>query len=265
MPVGTSPAAPRIEVPAELKDQPARWLTSWKQKVEEQLSFLTAAYDLDVDMQQVVRDELLMRWRLQADYEETELKKIPDAPVPGKGDEDEQNAEAMRLLFAFYDHMPLNEERVVEWLEATLPPDVAAAGRPRWNELIQRRERKRRAKEADIRRRSGEKRLIIRARASRRAALSDRGKPMPAGRAPAAANTDGAREAAIVRPARGLFERPPKEGAAAASNDRLPPMPPVEDWYRHLFRFADEHHFNNRQLAAAKAMVEDLARRADEY
>ena len=59
------------------RDVPERWLSRWLEMTEEQISMLTAAYELNDDQGRMLRIEMINRLRLQWEFE----KQMPTVPI----------------------------------------------------------------------------------------------------------------------------------------------------------------------------------------
>ncbi len=267
----------RGDVPEVLRDANQTWIATWQRNTVRQLELLTAAYDLNVDMQDVVREELWMRWEQQAPFEEQQMReldeRLAEAKAAGGGNDSPENQKALDVLLDWYDSMPLNEERVADWLESQLPPEVGAKGRVRWEELRQRRDQRQLAEEDDLKRRSGLKTHATRTQKARRVKLSPRSNPMPPSEKAVPVLQAARRRAArrFLRPAQAVRGRP---GSQKVDETRPEPAagmgiaavaPPLDEWDKQVARVAESHKMTEAQVTTARSILRGLRHRAYEY
>ncbi|MBN2561209.1 MAG: hypothetical protein JXQ75_09795 [Phycisphaerae bacterium] len=261
---------------SQLPDANPTWLRGWRVSMDRQMELLTAAYELDFDTQQNLREELLERLRLQESFEEEQDAILDDRvermEAAGGGPDSPEAKAASDQLTYIYENMPLNEDRVVGWLEERLPPEVVAVGRPRLEELRYRGSQRLAVDEDDSGRRASRKSNMAKSRRARSTSASPDVKPVPHGHK-AEAVRERARqqsERRVVEPNRGVSKpsEKPKDQAKPSSKPKLADFataPPLDEWDRYVARTAEKYLFTDPQLIKAHAILRDLRRRAYQY
>ncbi len=247
----------RLEPPQEVLSKGHAWVEDWRKDIKQQTEILTTAFELDSAMQQMLCDEMMIRWRLQADFEEQHLR-----PLVGETDE----SKLLGKMLWVGENQPLNKERVAEWLENLLPRPQVKAGRVRLLELWYRSDQRLLVDRSDAATRSTQKVGMLNARV-RAAPLSASGGPVPLElRLPA---TPPEVRTLRVRPLRGVGERDSADAALkpAAAHDRQAPLPAPahREWARQLARCIREYDLDEAEQAALAARVAGLQRRAEAY
>ncbi len=267
------------EVPEVLRDANKKWMGSWQGPIDQQMEFLTVSYELNVDLRESLLQELMLRLELQATFEERAYAKLDElleaAEAAGGGEDSEAMKQATDHLWWIADTMPLNEERVAQWLEERLPPKVVATGRPRWEELRYRRNVRQSAGNDDSRRRSSVKRSAIRGRRARMAQHTPSGSPLPRGDKAQGVKGRAQRVAArrFIRPSEVIEGRRTgswggDEGAAPAAMGvrvGVEMTPPLDEWDKHVASVAESHKMTEAQVTTARSILRGLRHRAYEY
>lgn len=271
-------AAPGVaeEPPDPLQGVDPGWLDSFTRKTHEQARFLQAAYDLSEEEVRQLRAELRNRLGQQVDFDrdyQGEKKAYIaglDRSAPPTSDSAERRAVHQAKMRERLGQMPLNEERVAEWLGARMPAERAANGRQRLKELWFRRTQHRSARINDAGRRVGLKARQARGRSSRQAPISSTGAPMPHGRKadPVVKRAEHDAAKRIVRPDQGTRRRTeePRRGSESSPPPAVyPTAPPLDEWEKYVVRVAEQYAFTDVQVTKARSILHDLRRRAYQY
>lgn len=281
-----SQAQPRESVPEELAEASPYWLGGWQEEVDEQFRLLTSAYEFDEDVKVELRRELERRLVEQYSYDQavdSELEALGKRVQAAGAEEGTPEANAFWAeLQGIHDGMPLNPNRVANWVDGQLSSEAAAQGRQRLEELWVRRDQMRSVRDQDLRRRAGMKATIIRGRKVRKARISPEGRPMPHGSKADPVLEQARREDAkrIMRPNQGTSERserpspeagqPPRPVAATAARPAVafvpyPIAPPLDEWDRYVASVAEKYGFADAQVTKARSILRDMRRRAYQY
>jgi len=271
------------------------WLRMTRLNTAQQIELLSAAYELDEATVAALRAELHHRVVAQVGEERAyqrekldyvrKAKKLPGRAVPPE----ERRAFLLRMK-AWLEVMPLNERQVAGWLEQRMPPEVAARGRRRLEELWQLREGRKDARSNEIRERSGAKARNAEAQTDEVAVLTREGMPLPGGAKRATASTaekvDPAQplepnkgiesfvrsmrlspkvDTSLPRSVDGDDEGPQETTDPAERQAKVAPAPPLKDWDKHVAEVAREHAFSETQTARAVAILADMKSRAGQY
>jgi hypothetical protein len=165
------------------------WVESWRGEIDRNYEFLSSAYNLTPEMQDQLRAELDARLAQQLAYDNgpmAELQKEAQAIMQARGGEltdadinEEFNKKALELTA----NMPLNEDRIGEWLEARLPMDqaVVAEGHQRWLELRDRHWKSQFVVDSDAQYAAGRKAVLAEQKVAAEAVLTTEGEPLPYG------------------------------------------------------------------------------------
>lgn len=290
---GVLPAQPGEDVGQKMADARSDWFADNQQDVERQGELLTAAYELNNDLQAKLRGELERRLAEQYDYEESlkagyyaDFQKRAEAVDLSKEGTAEVQAVVDELL-SIYTRMPMNPDTLATWVEGHVPPERVAQGRARFEELNRRHEQRRDAHDADLERRAGRKKAEALGRLERQASLSASAKPMPRDRKEVVEAErrveQVAEEARTVRPSSqtklhpGAPKVPPKvdlskpqrgaEAKPATAPKQVPaaPAPPLDEWDRQVIQVAEKYEFSESQITMARAILRGLRGRAYQY
>lgn len=162
------------------------WLDSWQSEIETQFKMLVAAYELDENMQTLLREELQRRLVEEYAYDQTmevliaELNERIQAAQP-EPDSPEDEAFA-RELEEIINRMPLAPGELALWTEGVVPVGVVPEGRSRYEELRFRRDRFASVAQLEDPIRLGSmKREFLDARRACEVLLTTSGKPLPVG------------------------------------------------------------------------------------
>lgn len=171
-----------------IRNADAGWVDTWQNEIEHRMGLLNAAYSLTPEMQEALRAELQARLLQQYAYEQTEMKKLIDeaqAMTAGGKEPDEATSEDFgRRAMAMDANMPLNEAKVVAWLDERLPaaPAEKAEYKQRWTELQDRRWNQQWVGDEDTKLTAGRKAEVIQSRLEGVAEVTpDNGEPIPPG------------------------------------------------------------------------------------
>ncbi|MCB9853174.1 MAG: hypothetical protein H6819_08760 [Phycisphaerales bacterium] len=115
---------------------PRGWYRGMQSEAASTLEKLAIAYELKESQQAVVIDELDGRIMEQWSY----MQEAPQIPEPANGEDvpEEKAKEILGIIADFYSHMPMNPDRIADWLEnesGILEPGQAPLGRTKFNEL----------------------------------------------------------------------------------------------------------------------------------
>lgn len=258
-----------LEIPASYSDE-----------IETQIAILASAYQLDEATQDALWEELARRG-VEADAYDAQLHQELIA-IAESGDESLLMQRANELVAA----APLNEDRVAEWVEERLPAEVVQQGRPRFEELKERRVRMVEADEQDLGDRGGAKAARVQARVQRNAPVNERlGTPTPRGRKgeQIARRMDDRRSRVATEIQKPNAPTPAKAPAQDArpridrgKSDRQPTAdtlpdapyakaPPLDEWDKHVASIAEKYAFTDAQVTKAQSILRDLRRRAYQY
>lgn len=125
--------APSFDGDEEFSMYSQSWYLGIKGVAATQREMLAAAYDLDEGQLLQLESEHARRIHAQHAYMEN-----PPATLKGLAPEDAEGREAELIaeISQFYENMPMNPDRVADWLEKELLlPDQAPLGRHKFNEL----------------------------------------------------------------------------------------------------------------------------------
>ncbi|MCG8405552.1 MAG: hypothetical protein MI923_10185 [Phycisphaerales bacterium] len=238
------------------------WVAELETSATELLDLITKAYDLDQDMQEVVRAELERRQVEQLHYVQLasqELQEISEKAVAaGLRDGSPEVEAAIKKVTEISSSMPLSPELVADAMDDFLPPEVAQRGRVRFKELLHRKDNISLVRDSDLQHRAGMK-TAIRQAMNRNAVLSAKGKPVPVGLEHTVAE---------VRTTKMIPVRPPPKATKPqplTKLDVLPPIPPLDDWVKYTFEVDRRYGFSDAQKAQAQSILTDLYVRAHRY
>jgi hypothetical protein len=270
-----------------LRREDPGWVSGYESDVVRQMRLLSAAYELDMDMQAALAAEMEARLIAQKEFEVREIEKLNEVVDQLTGlpnaDDSPLAAEAIRLLTKMGEEMPMNEALVANWLEERLPVEVAQRGRPRLEELWHRQARRQLAQDQDLERRAARKGDILRARKARQAVLSPDAKPIPPGHKaePVLERARQQESKRFVRPGQTLdrqIEKPRREAKpkivtappkqpdkpGRQPTDFLKPQP-LDEWDKLVASVAERYKFTDAQVTKARSILRDLRRRAYQY
>ena len=128
-----------------LADLDPGWVESWRHEIDRQVDMFASAYNMSEDEAATFRSELEARLLLQKSYDDqmnAELEELQQQIADsGVQVEDENHPLIQKLNQRFAEltkGMPLNDNQTAAWVESRVSPEVAAEGRARFEELVQR-------------------------------------------------------------------------------------------------------------------------------
>jgi hypothetical protein len=283
------------DVPPELANENPDWLEARSAEIDGALRNLTAAYELDADVQQALRSELWIRAGLRKQYEQnskTEFARLQQLTKGASGSDSPQIQEALKSLQQMAQSNPLSEDAAVKWIEQRLPPTVVAAGRPRLKEIHQRQQQSAVVWEDDQQRMASRGAGLSRERQGKEALQTFGGQPLPAGEkadeaqavdqmqmqqahitpvqpTPPPAQPQKAAPATATHAPTGATARPvrPEQPSPTAKKTEpvYAPAPPLDDWDKYVTDVARKYNFDEAQKTNAMSILQDLRRRAGQY
>ncbi len=252
--------------------------SGYAEQVSEQAQMLISAYQLDESLQGELIGELYARGEAAAEYDKQMHQEL--MAIANSGDE----SLLLERMAEFVEAAPLNDDRLAEWVEQRVPADVAARGRPRFEELKERRTKIAEAREEDVSQRSGAKANRVQARVNRNAPVDDRmGTPMPRGRKgeqiARKMEDRRSRVASEIQRPNAPAPKPQPTREARPKIDRSQPQPkadklpdapyakapPLDEWDKHVAAIAEKYAFTDAQVTKAQSILRDLRRRAYQY
>jgi hypothetical protein len=296
---------PVDQPPGDLEGVNPTWVQNIQKQIEQQAELLKAAYELDPAMEKALRDELHRRMLeqvpIEREYQRQKMeyaRKEKRAKTGGGGIDPAERLAFMGQMKGQLRAMPLYEQQVADWVDKQLPPEKAALGRKRLEDLWQRRDAQRTAFMADSTREARAKGRWLQEKRAEEAPLSPQGKPLPnngpkgtdvatgiekqaadqtqvvqpnqdvtlraeSPRPPPKVDTTKPRSEALSK----AESRPPPTASApaAAPSPPLPPAPPLDEWDKYVVSVAERYAFSDVQVTKARAILRDLRGRAHQY
>lgn len=166
---------------SDISQYPRSWYVSWQKKSVKNVVMLTVAYELDEGQRMALINELDGRikdqWRHMQDLATGPT--FPEVEDKSKLSE-EQQAEIQKFLKDFYRDMPMNPDRIADWVEQELNKGQAPLGRVKYKEMLAREMRQGQMKIQDPETKVRVRREVREGRANCIAVLDDRGRFFPA-------------------------------------------------------------------------------------
>jgi hypothetical protein len=307
---GMSAQTPVTSAPADLAGVNPAWVAPTQKNIDQQSEMLIAAFELDEAQAKAVTDELHRRMVAQVpierQYQADKIKFIKDAKKR-TGSRSGASPEERRAFMIEMKHrleaMPLYEKRVADWVEQQLPPERAAAGRIRLEELWRLRDMRREAFFEDGQRRGAAKATMLSEKRKEIARVGQQGEPIPSG--PKRTDSTATAEQQVdvgrfVQLNRGISQTPqipkplpkvspfeprfepqaaepsqtsqPSETASerdedkpAAATQPPPPAPPLSAWDKYVINAAQKYSFTDAHVAKAREILANLQKRAEQY
>lgn len=174
-------------VPKGLESADPDWLASWQYEIDRQVEEISSAYGLDADSAESLRGELMARLLQQQQHDsqgQSELEKLQQQMADqGVSPDDADHPLVKQFNDKFMNwmsSMPLGETQVADWVDTTLPPEMARSGRIRYDEIRELRLQREREASFDQQRAAGTKASISQEAASLDAELDvNYNRPVP--------------------------------------------------------------------------------------